>query len=428
MERLPDYLVDYFERLRYGIEVLFPSQRIQNKTLLLTVYEFISHESGLTTYDIKHTKTLIALGDLAQIPKIPNPKSLAEAEVYLRHACPQIPGKQIQYDLSWLYLLFCRHGHGEATPIEKRQWVKTWRIVQGFSALEQGFVSNYIDWLLENMFSSRSVYDCILGLKHFQIWMKESGVTSLKAVTHLELQTYLMNVYPHSKPISKKRILSNLKPLFHYYKSLDGSFSVPNFTIRSHQSLGISYSATQDEINQLWQAIEQNKLSLTVSLMLILIMGYGLPLKALPLIELNDKEKAILSYQEQKPTRLGRSERVFCIDLSSQWLASLWLRFLKTRQKQTNYPFLFTSTYAIKRGLPVSVDYCQRLVQDSVKEVLGYPIPVNMLERGAIKALAMVKPLNQFMQQTQHLSLTRQTRMMVWLHRKHLKDNSVMQQ
>ncbi len=421
MAWLPFYLVDYFERLRDGLEPLFPECRIQNKGLLLHVYACLEQERGITSCDIKHLKTLIALADNCCIPSIKCPKDLAEAEAYLAQVDSGIPITDIQYALGWLFMLFSRYQVGEARTLEKQQWLKTWRIIQSFPVTEYGFVTDYIGWLARQGFSPRSVYDCVRELSRFKHWMHVQDGTSLKTITNFDVQAYLLECYPKHQAISKKRVLSSLKPLFHYYKGIEGSFNVPDFTIKAFHPLGLSDSANSLEITQLWEGLENGHFSAEVSIMLLLVLGYGLSVKALSMLKIEDEDQGLLSYVEQRPSRQGVSERAFQLDPASPWLSSLWSRYLECRQAPLSYRYVFVSSYASRRGMPVSTAYCQRLIQGSVKLFLGYPVSVNRLERGAVKALALALSLPQFMRQTESLPLTPKTRLMIWLYKNQSK-------
>jgi site-specific recombinase XerD len=417
MAWLPCYLVDYFERLRDGLEPLFPECRVQNKGLLLHVYACLEQERGITSCDIKHLKTLIALADKCCIPSPRSPKELAEAEAYLTQVDSGIPLTDIQYALGWLFMLFSRYQVGEARALEKQQWLKTWRLVQAFPVTEYGFVTDYIGWLVRQGFSPRSVYDCVRELSRFKHWMDAQDRTSLKTITNFDVQAYLVECYPKHQTLSKKRVLSSLKPLFHYFKGIDGAFHVPDFTIKAFHPLGLSDAANSLEISRLWEGLEKNHFSAEASMMLVLVLGYGLSVKALPMLKIEDEEQGLLSYVEQRSSRQGGSDRAIQLDLASPWLSSLWTRYLQCRQAPDCHGYVFVSSYASRRGMPVSTAYCQRLIQGSVKLFLGYPVSVNRLERGAVKALALASSLPQFMRQTESLPLTPKTRLMIWLYR-----------
>jgi site-specific recombinase XerD len=421
MYHLPEALQSYFESALYGLESLLPWERVQNKPLLSSVYSALMAETAYTVVDIEHLKTLKSLADRITIPLFEDSKSLIEAEDYLLKACPDIPGHQIRYCLEYLYFLLCRHGLIEDDLSQTRLWLKIWRLVQRFEPLTQGLVSDYIRWLGEQSFSPSSTYDCVSELLKLQVWIKTQAINRIEDISDQTLAQYMEERGKKLKPTSRKRVLGSLKAVFYYYKAMvNGGYSIPEINVYAPTSLGLNQSANSLEISKLWEALEQNILPSEGALMIVLVLGFGLTVKALPLLRMTDQAD-VLVYDDQLPCRLGVSERLIKVPDEPPWLNRLFYKHLQKLKVGTTYIYLFETRYALKRNRPVSVEYCQRRVQQCIKAVLGYPLTVNYIERGAIKALARQLTLTDFMAQTARIPLSRKTRMMYWLQQNHVR-------
>ena len=412
---LPVPLRRYADALVNGFQDLLPPFRLRNKAFLLTVLDCMEQEKGLTVLDHGHFSRIRAMADCVTFPPIQDVKSYAMAEVYLNQTCPQYSKKQIRLSLEWAFLLLARHGHVQADLETIRPWLLVWRMVQRFHPLEQGFLSDFIAWLSCLGFSPKSIGSSLREYQKFKAWMVSQDIGSLGAIRNIELQRYLLYRACGQQNGSKQKILGNLRAVFYYYKwRIDGGFTIPDYTVKAPRPLGVNVSASHQQISQLWEAIEAENLPAMAGLMLALVMGYGLPLKVLSLLRLTDTPGR-LAYTDRLPSRQGVREHAVLMNLQAPWLASLWRESLFQRNVSPDCPYLFTSGHGQRRKRPVSVEYCQKKVQEAVTRVLGYPIPVNHLERGAMKGLALEKPLSEFMSLTDQVPKTRLTRMMTWL-------------
>lgn len=415
MQRLPEAIQSYFESALYGLEALLPWGRIQNKPLLELVYQALLLEPAYTPTDIAHIQALITLADRFPIPVFIDSKSLIETEAYLL-VVSCLPQTQIRYCLEYLYFLLCRHGLIPDVLSQSRLWLSIWRVVQRFEPLAQGLVVDYIRWLCDQSF--RSIYDCVLELLKFQTWRTSQNPNTIEEVSNLTLAQYLEGRGKKLKPSTRKRALGNLRTFFHYYKTMvNGGYSIPELSVYAPTCLGLNQSANSLEVKKLLEILENNVLPPEEGLMLAFVLGFGLPLKALPLLRITSQPGRLL-YHDQRPSRLGVIERVIQLPTETPWLNQLFLAYLQQRGVPPSYPYLFVTPYALKRLCPVSVEYCQGRVQSAIQKVLGYPLAVNHLERGAVKALARQLTLTDFMSQTQAVPLTRQTRMMYWLYQR----------
>jgi integrase len=410
---LPIGLRQYFEALRDGLQALLPPCRVQNKPFLLILQKSIEQEPNITAYDVHHLKAIMAMADHVVFPSIHDVKSACDAESHLIRTYLWFRKAEIRSTLKWAVLLLARHGHLEANLATIEIEFRIWRWVQWFHPIEQGFLVDFIRWLECKAFSLRSILSILREYRKLKGWMRDHSLSSLGDVDNIALQRYLLVRAYDQQNTSKQRILANLRPLFYYYKeAIHGGYTVPDVSVPVRHALGVSVSASGKDIQALWQAIKNHQLPAMAALMLVLVLGHGLPLKALPLLRLGG-EPFSLDYWEQLPARKGRSKRIICLEWCFPWLIQLWEAYLA--QHPTRQGYLFTSGHGQKRGRPVSVEYCQRQVQAAVKGVLGYPIPVNHLERGALKRLARHKPLAECISLTSETSKGRLTRMMTWL-------------
>lgn len=414
MVYLPEDIRPYFEALCHGLEGLLPTKRVENKAFLLSLYEGLELEPRLTEPDRKHLKVIMAMAERVAFPPIHDVKTYCEAEAYLRQVCPQFSKKRIRLALEWALFLLARHGRVKGSLESLRVWLSVWRLVQVFKSIEQGFMSDFIGWMVQTGLSPQSIWGIIRETRKFKAWMEMNHIASIGHIGNLELQRYLLSRACNYKIASKQKFLGNLRTLFHYYKeAIDGGFIIPDYMLATARLVGVNVSANREEIDCLWTALEDGQLPAMAALMLVFVMGYGLPLKALPLLELS-WELGCLTYTERLPCRQGELERLIRLDLSLPWLAAYWQAYMGDREAE-GYPYLFVSSYGQRRKRPVSVDYCQRYVQAAVQSILGYPIPVNQMERGAIKAMANGCTVTEFMAKTEDIPRTKRTRLMAWL-------------
>jgi integrase len=415
MPTIPLAIQQYFDALAYGLDEVLPSCRVQNKHFLLSLYDALQGETSITEPDLAHLKTIKAMADNVVFPPVKDTKSCCEAEAYLVQTCPQLSKKQIRLALQWAFLLLARHGQIQTDLPTVEQWLRIWRLIQTFHPLEQGFVSEAVRWMVSKSFSPRSILDTLREYRKLKQWMADHEFVSIGQIGNVEIHRYLLSRACGKSNASKQKILGSLRSLFHYYKeAVEGGYTIPNFSVPAPRPLGVNQSASSQEIERLWKAIQTQQLPAMAGLMLVLILGHGLPLRALPLLKLTDQYD-VLTYEERLPSRRGVQLREVCLNLNESWILSLGESYLATRNAPPDYPYLFSSGHGGKRKRPVSVEYCQRQVQTSVQGVLGYPIPANHLERGAIKQLARVNPLCRFMDLTSQLPKSRITLMMYWL-------------
>jgi hypothetical protein len=145
-------------------------------------------------------------------------------------------------------------------------------------------------------------------------------------------------------------------------------------------------------------------------------LGMGLPLKVLPLLQVVEQPGRLV-YDFQCPNRQGVNKYEVSLPLDEAWIAAYWTTHLKTRSAPADFAYLFTSRSAIKKRQSVSSDYCRRRLQNLVVRLLGYPITVNRLERGSLKALAGRVGYDKFMERLQDVPLSNRTKLFLWLHR-----------
>lgn len=411
---LPDMFYPYFNALRYGLAGLLPASRIKNKALLLNLQEVLELEGRFTRQDRQHLNLILPMADQVAFPAIHDVKTCCEAEAFLIRACPQFHKKPIRLALQWVFLLLARHGRIEADLANVAHWLRIWRRIQAFHSIEQGFMVDFIHWMLSKSFSPRSMTDIVREVHRFRHWMNRHKILSFGQIGDIELQRYLLERATGQKNGSKQRILGHLKSVLYYYQeAIDGGYPVPEYTLNTSRSLGVEASASNDDIERLEKAVEGGKLPAMAGLMLTLVIGYGLPLKVLPLLELG-WTPGTLSYLERLPCRRGEREQFITLDLSTPWLAEYWQACLMVRNAH-DCAYLFTSGHGQRRKRPVSAEYCQRTVQAAVESLLGYPIPINHLERGAMKRLARLTSITHFMTLTTDLPKGNLSRMMTWL-------------
>lgn len=415
MAILPESVCNYFEPLSYGLEAVLPHGRIANKAFLLYLAEVLRDEPALTVPDLTHLKTLMMIADQVSLPSFTDVKTCCEAEAFLIRACPRYSKLEIRLMMRWLFLLLARHDRVEADLATVEKWFQVWRLVQKTHPIEQGLLVDYIRWLKSNQFAPQSILGSLREYRKLKAWMSTQGLDALGNLDNLALQRYLLNRACGYSNTSKQKILANLRPMFYYYQeTMNGAYQIPDYSVKAPRTVGVNVSASHEEIERLWHTVQNPHYPAMARLMLVLIMGYGLPLRALPLLRFTDDEGKLV-YTERLPCRRGLQEREVVLALEAPWLGRLWKACLTSHLTPDGYPYLFISSHGIRRKRPVSVDFCQRLVQEAVTSALGYTIPVNHLERGSIKALASALALNEFMAKTEHIPLTKTTRLMYWL-------------
>lgn len=414
MADLPEAIRPYFEAMVHGLEGVLPISRIQNRALLLKLQGAWEAEPGFSKLDLEHLRTIMEMADRVAFPVIQDVKTFCKAEVFLYQVLPNMGRYEIRLAMRWMLFLLARHGHLDVDLSTIQDWLLVWRGMQKMPTNEKAFMEGFIHWLDSKGFSPRSMTDILREARKFRGWMNGHGLKSLGEIGNLELQRYLLhraNGYKHS---SKQQLLGRIRPMLHYYQEeVEGGYRVPDYTVKVPRLLGVTESATSEEIETLLEALEKNELPAMAGLMLVCVLGYGIPLKTLSLLELTG-EPGVLIYRDRLPSLGGSLERCLTLDLSWPWIASYWWDWTAGRvEGMTSY--LFTSGHGQKRGRPISTTHCSRVIQAATKEVLGYSVPVNHLERGALKRLARMTSLAQFMELTADLSKSRLTRMMCWL-------------
>ncbi|WP_373530941.1 hypothetical protein [Vampirovibrio sp.] len=364
--------------------------------------------------DLEHLRTIMEMADRVAFPLIEDVKTFCQAEALLFQALPNMGRYEIQLAMRWMLFLLARHGCLKVDLSTIQDGLLVWRGVQGLPANEKTFTEGFVYWMESKGFSLRSMTDILREARKFRAWMNGHGLNGLNEIGNLELQRYLLYRANGYKNSSKKEILGRIRAMLYYYQeAVEGGYRVPDYTVKAPRLLGVTESATSEEIEKLLDALTHEALPAMAGLMLVCVLGYGVPLKTLPLLKLAG-EPGLLTYRERLPCRRGSVERFLSLDLSLPWIASYWRDWMAEREEEGE-AYLFTSGHGQKRGRPVSASHCHRVIQAITKAVLGYSIPVNHLERGALKRLARMTSLTQFMVLTSDLSKTRLTRMMNWM-------------
>ncbi len=413
MPWLTQSLHQYFQSSCYGMTLALPKMRQINRPFLTDVYEALSQEEHLTTFDLKHLKTLIKIADSVPLPKWRDLKSLVDTEVFLIKSLPEGQPKSIRYCLEYLYYLFSRHGmiqEEEKTSL----WLSIWRLTQRFSESEQDLITHFIFWMLQNKFSPISILDRLRAFQKFKLWLATQENNALNQMTAHRLSEYLSTQNYQCKASTTQKLAVNLQTFFDFYREqINGALPIFSpYSIPS--STGFGMAANSKEIEALWAALKSGKLPSEQALMLIFIIGMGLPLKALPLLKLTQVSNKLV-YTFQRPNRQGMSEHEIVIPVDEPWILIYWSEYLKTRVAPKTYTYLFTSLPAIKKRQPVSTDYCQRAIQHQVYDCLGYSLPANRLERGSLNNLARKLKLSIFMERIHNVPLSKRTKLMILL-------------
>lgn len=402
----------YFEAMANGLEALLPVSRIQNRALLLDLLAAWEAQQDTTSLDLEHLKIIMAMADQVAFPPFEDVKTFCEAEAFLFQSLTRMGKLEIQLSMRWMLLLLARHGRLNVDLSTLHDWLPVWRMVQALPSSDKSFMEAFIGWLEGKKFSPHSMRDILRESRKLKAWMAGHGLTGLGEIGNLELQRFLLSRACGYKNSSKQQILGRLRPLLHYYQeAVDGCYRVPDYTVKVPQLLGVNESASDEEIDRLLEALQGKELPAMAGLMLICVIGYGLTLRKLPLLELTG-EPGALTYRERLPCRKGTAQRFISLDLSVPWIAEYWRNWLWERGESS---YLYSSGHGQKRMKPASVIHCQRHVQAAVQEVLGYPLAVNHLERGALKRLAGQTSITQFMALTSEIPKSRLSRMMVWL-------------
>lgn len=412
---LPEKVSQYFDSVCYGAVSLLPEARQANRPFLIGVFEALQQEKHLTSADIDHLETLMMLAERLQLPEWKDPRSLIESEVYLMRRFPEFLPKKLRYCLEYLYYLLSRHGRIVLNP-KASIWFLIWRKVQRFPEREQPIVCDFIGWMLKNQFSPASIRDRVRELYGFSAWVDTQGLNSLDGLSESLALKYLHERGQSCKANTHQKIGVHLQAFCDYYRErVDGRLPVFSLS-RSHADSGHGMDANSEEVQTLWNALKGGALPAEPALMLVFVLGLGLPIKVLPLLrrtEISGK----LAYEFQRPNRQGIQECSVSLPLEESWLAAYWGAYLKWRSAPEGFGYLFVSRAAIKKRQPVSSEYCRRLLQGLVAEVLGYPITVNRLERGSLRALAGRLDYGKFMERVQNVPLSNRTKLFIWLQR-----------
>ncbi len=415
MDWLPQKVSQYFDSVYYGASLLLPEIRQANRPFLIKVYEALQIEDHFTSVDITHLETLIHLSDQITIPAWHDIKSLVATEIHLTKRLPFFPKKAVRYCLEYLHHLLTRHGRIK-TEMKASTWFSIWRGVHRFPVQEQVIISDFIGWMLQNQFSPASILDRVWELHSFRGWMKAQGLESMDQATQERAFQYLHERGRSCQVNTCAKIGVHLQTFFEYYRErVDSRF--PVFPLSHfHPASGHGADANSDEVQSLWRALKGGNFSTETALMLIFVLGMGLPLKVLPLLRLTEQPGRFV-YEFQRPNRQGVSENAVLLPLDEAWVAAYWTAYLKTRPAPADFTYLFTSRSAIKKRQPVSPDYCRRKLQKLIAELLGYPITVNRLERGSLKALAGKLGYDKFMERLHDVPLSNRTKLFLWLQR-----------
>lgn len=414
MDWLPEEISQQFEAVCYGMPTVLSQFRQANRNFLHEVFEALQQEERFTVLDVAHLGTLMWLADLLKLPEWWDTKSLVAAESYLLKQLPDYPGKQVRFCLEYLYYLLVRQGRVQPET-NAANWFLIWRVVSRFPECEQGIVFDFIQWLLKNQFSSVSILDRVRELQIFRAWMELQGIDSIGGIVEETALQYLQERSQACRAITCQRIGVNVQAFFDYYRErIDGRFPLMILS-RFRSASGHGMDANSDEVQQLWNALKEGALPAEIALMLIFVVGMGLPLKVLPLLRLTVKPGKLV-YNFQRPSRQGVSENELELPLEEPWIFDYWARFLNARMP-INSPYLFTSWRSNKKRQPVSSNYCRRKLEKLVEEILGYPIAVNRLERGSLKAVAGGLDFDTFMRRVQNVPLGRTTKLFIWLDR-----------
>lgn len=412
---LPQKVSQYFDAVCYGASLLLPEIRQANQVFLIEVYAALQKEAHITAFDIDHLETLIKLADRILLPTWNDIKSLIEAETYLIRQLPDLNPVAIRYCLEYLYHLFQRHGRIKP-EVKVAIWRLIWRTVQRFQTREQALINDFIGWMLQNQFSPASILDRVRELHSFRGWMEAQGIESTDQITPERAFQYLYERGRSYQVNTCQKIRVHLQAFFDYYRErVDGRFPVfPPTHFRPASGHGMD--ANSDEVQRLWNTLKEGTLPEESALMLIFVLGMGLPLKVLPLLRLTEQPGRFV-YEFQRPNRQGVSEYAVSLPLDEAWIATYWTAYLKIRTAPADYVYLFNSCTAIKKRQPISSDYCRRRLQNLVAKLLGYPIAVNRLERGSLKALAGRLGYDKFMERIQDVPLSNRTKLFLWFHR-----------
>lgn len=416
MNKLPVDLRAYFQSACHGHPILLPPMRWGNRKLLMLIHEALQQEPAYTRLDAKHLFTLTKITDQVMIPSLGNCRDFIRAKLYLMQACPLLSKPAIQLALDFLLHLFLKNGLLKESPAMARLWLRIWETVEQFDALEQASVSEFVHWLLEYTLSARSIDDTLRELRRFKAWLITSKY-GVEDIGNRELHEYLESRACFCVQATQSKVLGQVKTFLYYYQDrINGPYSVPTLTLPGRSESWVNYSANSEELRSLWQAVKTGAIDPQARLMLSLILGYGLPVKALPLLQIS-RTPGHLQYCEQLPIRQGQKERLIRLPLEEAWVNQLWVEYLALYPSQESYPFLLYTKASLKKGIPMSPKHCQALIKASVSDILGYPITINQIRRGSLKAMAIHSDITPFMNESSAVPLSKQTRLMIWLHR-----------
>jgi hypothetical protein len=244
--------------------------------------------------------------------------------------------------------------------------------------------------------------------------MEAQKIGGIEEITESKTSQYLHERGLTCKVSTCQKIGVHLQAFFDYYRErVDGRFPVFSLS-RFRAASGHGMDASSEEVQSLWGVLKEGALTAETALMLIFVLGMGLPLKVLPLLRLAEQPGTLI-YDFQRPNRQGLNKYAVSLPLDEPWIESYWRDYLKQRSAPAEFSYLFTSRAAIKKRQPVSSDYCRRKLQTLIAEILGYPITVNRLERGSLKAMAGKLGLDAFLGRVQSVPLCKKTKFFIWL-------------
>lgn len=415
MHALPVDIQNRFHAILFGLPELLPNKLLLNKKFTQQLYGTLLLEPYYTATDVKHVRTLLELLSQQVMPELKSVSDFASLEALLaKNSHEDHFEDKIRFALRYALQLFSKYDLMDTSTTALITQLKTWQRVNQFSDTEYPFIAGFVSWMGKNNFSPVSIlYNLETVLKLKQWLSLEQWQDLNKVKTYDWYQFCRLN----GKSIaSQQKRWHGVKPLFYYLKAtVNGGFKIPNVCLPSKQTQFVARHANSDEVDALWQALySAHSQQVEPALMLFCVIGLGLNLKTLPLLKTTDNYNEWI-YTEQRPKRQGQAQKKVIFPIQDSQAEAILKAYIKQRNFVKGHPYLFTTPYSVKNRCPVSTDYCQRRVQTFVQSVLGYPLPVNYIERGMLNSLAKRTTLFEFMAVTKVIPLGKQTRMMTWL-------------
>lgn len=407
MKSLPRDLENFFHASINGFELLIGENRKRNKAFIAKVFYCLLQERGFSKKEIEHLRSFKQLADLITIPEFHDAKSLIGVQKYLRQ-CQHLPqAVNYRYLLEYLFFLLCRHGEIAANLQDIRTELHIWELAHEFKLSEQGLMADYIHWLEANSFSRRSILDSLSELRKFCSWLESSGLTFERA-SNDRLRVYLTKRALKHKTSSKQRILSNIRPFLSFYKeALNPTFCLPSMTIQVQRNRTPYNQLSSEHIQTLMKAIAHENHQHEAALMLCLLIGYGVPLKCLPVLR---RENDLLKYTYRCQSRTG--EQVVHIPvIQGTVLENLILGY----RREISLPYLFQSRTSKKKRKPIGVGYCQAVIQEYISGILGFEVTAMQAYRDCLRDRARNKRLTQFIDDTALYPFRVGTKLYYWL-------------